>query len=132
MIILDTHIWVWWAAEDARLRQEDRSAIQTVQDQGLGVSAFSVWEVAKLSKKTRLELSMPLADWIDEALNLPFIELIPLSPTIIVDSILLPGNFHNDPADQIIVASARVLDCSLVTYDQAIIDYPHVKKFGGS
>lgn len=127
MIVLDTHIWIWWVGEVDRLSAEDRSYIQMVQSEGLGVSAFSVWEVAKLHQKKRIEFSVPLREWITKALERPFVELVPLSPDIIVDSIDLPGNFHDDPADQVIVATARVYDCPLLTYDEAILKYPNVK-----
>ena len=127
MIILDTHIWVWWVHEDAQLTQRQKAWIQEHEDQGLGVSAISCWEVAKLVEYHRLTLPCPVGEWFDQALAYPGIALLPLTPRIAVESTQLPGTFHRDPADQIIVATARVYDCPLLTADDKILRYPHVK-----
>lgn len=127
MIILDTHIWVWWADETSRLTSEQISSIKARENDGLGVSAFSLWEVAKLHEKGRIVFSLSLTDWLDAALSLPGIVLIPLKPEIIVESVRLPGDFHKDPADQVIVATARVYDVPLLTLDSKILGYDHVR-----
>jgi PIN domain nuclease of toxin-antitoxin system len=127
MIVLDTHIWVWWVHEDPQLTQRQKTWIQEHEEQGLGVSAISCWEVAKLVEYQRLTLPCPVAEWMNQALAYPGIQLLPLTPRIAVESTQLPGSFHRDPADQIIVATARVYDCSLLTADGKILDYPHVK-----
>lgn len=127
MIILDTHIWVWWTDENSKLLSRDLDLLRARESEGLGVSSFSIWEIAKLYEKNRVEFSVPLEDWFDKALSRPNIVLLAASPRVVVDSIRLPGIFHNDPADQIIVATARIYDSPLATYDSKILEYPHVK-----
>lgn len=126
MIVLDTHIWIWWVHNDAQLTDEYRKIIQAHEEEGLGVSAFSCWEVAKLVEQGRLTLHCPIAEWLETALNYPGIQLLAFTPEIAVESTQLPGEFHRDPADQIIVATARIHDCPLLTLDDKILNYPHV------
>ena len=127
MILLDTHIWVWLADESDRLTEEHKRIIEHHRGNGLGVSVISCWEVAKLVEYGRLKLSCPVADWIEAALSLPSIRLLELTPRIAVASTQLPGEFHRDPADQIIVATARVYDMELLTIDERILRYGHVR-----
>lgn len=127
MIVLDTHIWVWWVHHDPQLTERLRELIQSYEDEGLGVSIFSCWEVAKLVELKKLILHCAIDEWLETALQYPGIQLLSLTPKIIVESTRLPGDFHRDPADQIIVATARVHDCALLTVDSRILKYPHVK-----
>lgn len=94
---------------------------------GLIVSVFSAWEIAKLVQKGKLKFSIPCREWIAEAIGTDGVTLHPLTPEICVESSELPGVFHGDPADQIIVATARVLSIPVVTSDRKILDYPHVQ-----
>ena len=126
MIVLDTHIWVWWVHGDAQLPRNHYAYLQAHEAQGLGVSMISCWEVAKLVEYNRLKLPSPVADWLDQALAYPGIRLLDLTPRIVVESTQLPGTFHRDPADQMIVATARVHHCPLMTVDAKILAYPHV------
>ncbi len=126
MIVLDTHIWVWWVHEDERLTQAQRETIIANETDVIGVSAISCWEVAKLVEAGRLELPGTLEEWFDQALGYPGVELLALTPEIAVESTRLPGEFHRDPADQIIVATARVYECPLLTSDDKIVNYTHV------
>ena len=126
MIVLDTHIWVWWVHEDERLTQAQREAITANETDTVGISAISCWEIAKLVEYGRLELPSPLEEWFEQALNYPGVQLLALTPEIAIESTRLPGEFHRDPTDQIIVATARVYGCSLVTLDDKILNYPHV------
>jgi PIN domain nuclease of toxin-antitoxin system len=93
------------------------------------VSAISCWEVAKLVERKRLTLSISVGDWIHQALVPSGINLLPLEPEISVLSTQLPGAFHNDPADQIIVATGLFFDIPLATIDSKILAYPRVKLF---
>lgn len=127
MIILDTHIWIWWVLGDAQLPQKYFDYIQEHELDGLGISAISCWEVAKLVEGGRISLSIPVGEWLTQALSYPGVCLLELSPKVAVESTQLPGLFHRDPADQIIVATARVYRCPLVTMDGKIRAYPHVK-----
>ena len=125
MILLDTHIWVWWVHNDDNLPEEYRTILSAGSER-LGVSAFSCWEVAKLVEYQRLKLTRPLEEWFSIALYEENIELIPLSPAILTESVSLPGRFHKDPADQVIVATSRVHSLDLMTKDRKIRSYPHV------
>lgn len=127
MILLDTHIWVWWVNESVELPAFMRQVIHENEENGLGVSIISCWEVAKLVERGRLQLSIPVEQWIEQALMLPSVELLELTPRIAVESTQLPGEFHRDPADQMIVATARVYDIPLLTADSKLIEYPHVR-----
>jgi PIN domain nuclease of toxin-antitoxin system len=127
VIVLDTHIWIWWVHNDAQLTDEHRKIIQSHEEEGLGVSAFSCWGVAKLVELGRLTLHCPIAEWLETALHYPGVQLLAFTPEIAVESTQLPGEFHRDPADQIIVATARIHDCPLLTVDDKILRYPHVK-----
>ena len=124
MIILDTHVWVWWVHGSDRLTQTQIERISSSESGVVGVSAISCWEVAKLVQYGRLALPCPLDQWLAQALSYPGLELVPLSPEIAVESTRLPGEFHRDPADQIIVATARLLSCPLITSDHKIRCYP--------
>ena len=127
MIILDTHIWIWWTGENSQLTDEYIEIIRSNQSSGIGVSSISCWEIALLHSKKKLDLSEPVLRWLELSLALPNIVLLPLSPRIAVESNNLPGEIHRDPADRIIVATARIYDCPLITYDSKILEYPHVK-----
>lgn len=127
MIVLDTHIWVWWIYNDDRLTDKQRAIVQGAEDEGLGISVISCWEVAKLVELKKLVLHCSIEEWLETALHYPGIQLLPLTPEIAVESTQLPGDFHRDPADQIIVATARLYDCPLLTVDQKILNYPHIR-----
>jgi PIN domain nuclease of toxin-antitoxin system len=127
VIVVDTHIWIWWVHGDTRLTSAHYEVLNSGDHTGLGISAISCWEVAKLVEHGRLALNCPLIDWLDLALSYPGVRLLDLSPEIAAESTQLPGDFHKDPADQIIVATARVLDAPLLTLDQKIRAYPHVR-----
>ncbi len=127
MIVLDTHIWVWWVHGDSALSAPARALLDAAEQTGIGVSAISCWEVAKLVERQRLALPCAVGDWLQQALSYPGVRLLELSPRVCVESTQLPGTFHRDPADQIIVATARVFEASLVTEDAKILAYPHVR-----
>lgn len=127
MILLDTHAWVWWTIDPDQLSETQRQEITEGEEDLIGVSAISCWEVAKLCEYGRLELPVGLAEWFRLALGYPGVSLLPLTPEVAVESTSLPGSFHRDPSDQIIVATARVHECPLVTSDDKIAEYPHVQ-----
>ncbi|PSB14881.1 PIN domain nuclease [filamentous cyanobacterium CCP1] len=126
MIILDTHIWIWWVDDNSRLSRRLQELLLAYQSNGLGVSIFSCWEVAKLVEKDRLNLSLSIDEWLNTALAYPGIQLLELTVPIVIQATQLQG-FHNDPADQIIVATAQIYDCPLLTLDAKIMNYPHVQ-----
>lgn len=124
-LLLDTHVWVWLMNGDNRQLGSDVIArIEDVASVGeVYVSAISVWEVAMLESKGRIRIFKDCLDWVRDALAAPGVQLLPLSPEIAVASCRLPGAFHGDPADRILVASARLGDMHLVTYDERIVAY---------
>ncbi len=127
MIVLDTHIWLWWVHDPSQLTKSQAEDLQQYENDIMGVSIFSCWEVAKLVQLQRLDLPCPLRDWFELALEYPGIHLLQLTPEILIESTQLPGKFHRNPADQIIVATARVHDCPLVTSDGKILGYPYIE-----
>ncbi len=119
MILLDTHVWIWWAAETPR-RLSARARRAIAESPSIAVSAISPWEVAMLVTKGRLELDRDVLVWIRQALALPRVTLVPLTPEIAVRSTRLGAGFPGDPADRILVATARELGASLVTKDRIL------------
>lgn len=127
MILLDTHVWIWWVHGDRRLGQRAMDLLESHEEGGLGVSVISCWEIAKLVEYGRLDLHAPVLEWLHEALGYPGVALLPLTPEVVVDSSQLPGGFHKDPADQLIVATARVEGIHLATADRKLLRYPEVE-----
>lgn len=124
-LLLDTHVWVWVSIEDKTSLggKANRLISQTRQK---WISAISCWELAKLVQKKRVSFSIPLVTWMRRSLNEFNINIAELSPEIAVESTQL-RDFHNDPADQIIAATSRVLGMPLLTSDRRILDYTGVK-----
>ena len=123
-IILDTHIWVWLSIGSNELSKSSINLIEQAAAHGrVFIPAIVVWEVAILAAKRRLTFKMPTKQWVEEALSQQGISLIPLLPAIAVESSELPGQFHADPVDRIIVATARVKSLPLMTRDANILDY---------
>lgn len=128
MIVLDTHALVWWVAGDSQLSRAAREAIEAeAQDGEILVSAISAWEVAMLAKVGRLALTMNAGAWLETVAQVPAVRFVPVDVRISVQSVDLPGEFHKDPADRIIVATARHHSVPLVSADLKIRDYPHVQ-----
>lgn len=124
-LLLDTHIWVWLSeAELARITPAAVEEITVAAQEGrVLVSVMSVWEVAMLESRGRIHLSLPVVEWAARALHAPGIRLLDFLPEIAIESTRLPGTPHGDPADRILMASARVSGARLVTCDAAILAY---------
>lgn len=129
MILLDTHIWVWWINDSTRLKTATLQHLDALPPSDVAVSIISCWEVAKLVEKGRIELPASLDDWFQQAIQTAGIRVIPLDIELIQDACQLPQPFHTDPADQLIVATARTKNLELLTVDHKILSYPHVKLF---
>ncbi|MDQ0321324.1 PIN domain nuclease of toxin-antitoxin system [Pararhizobium capsulatum DSM 1112] len=124
MILVDTHVLVWAVHDDPRLGKKARAIIdESTRGSRILVSAITPWEIAMLSEKGRIALGDDVGRWIDRVLALPGIGLAAIEPQIAVASVRLPGEFHTDPADRIIVATARFHQVPLMTADQAILNY---------
>lgn len=125
MIVIDTHVWIWWASDPDRLSPAARERIDAAAE--VGVCAISCWEVAMLVAKGRLRLDRDVLVWIRHALRLPKVVLLPLDPAIAVAATRLSAAVPLDPADRMIVATARTLDAELVTRDEALRAAPDVR-----
>lgn len=125
MIILDTHAWLWWVNESDKLAPHAQDVIQGVEQ--IGVCAISCWEVAMLVAKGRLGLSVDVDVWIELALQRRKVTLLPLTPKIAVLATRLPGGFHGDPADRLIVVSCLVNQAALISKDQKIQDWSYLE-----
>lgn len=124
LLLLDTHVWIWLEIGHPSLSKKHIEQIDRFAKEGVVLlPAISVWEVAMLEAKGRITLTKPCKQWVTEALNVPGITLAPLTPEIALESCKLPGEFHNDPADQMIVATARIYGARLITYDRHILAY---------
>jgi PIN domain nuclease of toxin-antitoxin system len=127
-ILLDTHIWVWYASGNNTLSKTVRKTIEiAAQNRALWIAAISLWELAMLDLKKRIVLDMPCLEWINKSLDLIPLQIIPLTPAISVESCHLPAEFHGDPADRLIMATARVEGLSLVTRDVKMLNYGRTK-----
>lgn len=115
MIILDTHAWIWWTTDSSNLSEKASKAIKNASS--IGIPAICCWEIAMLAAKKRIGLSMDVQVWIDLALQKNRVQIVPLSPEIAVLSSRLPGEFHGDPADRLIVATSLALKAPLVSKD---------------
>jgi PIN domain nuclease of toxin-antitoxin system len=122
-LVLDTHLLIWLFEGVDSMGANARAEIDEATPQNsVFVSAITPWEIALLVSKNRLKLDRDVMHWLSDALSRPGITLIPLEPEIAVDSTRLPFDIHPDPADRILVATARHLGATLVTADKALLD----------
>ena len=123
-LLLDTHVWIWLMEGLPDLKQPHLEIINKAAGESMvWIAAISLWEIGMLSRKGRIRLEKPILSWINESLSLPGIQLQALTPLIAVESCQLPDEFHGDPADRLIVATARVNDLILITRDEKIVEY---------
>jgi len=121
-VLLDTHILVWWRSSPHRLAQAHARRLAELERRGgvLGLSAITLWELAKMVERGRLEIDRPLDLWLEELETHPLLTVSPITARIAAESVRLGEDFHKDPADQIIVATARCLGLQLITADERI------------
>jgi PIN domain nuclease of toxin-antitoxin system len=128
MILLDTHVWLWLLHDPAQLSNKAQTIIDTEElNNGLLISAISVWEIAVKSSIGKLTLPLPIDAWYHLAQTHSGIVIEPLNPLDAIASTQLPGIFHKDPADRIIVAIAKRYDIPLITCDANILNYAYVQ-----
>lgn len=131
MIVMDTHALIWWVTGNKKLSTQANKAIKAALAGGnIYVSAISAWEIAMLVEKGRLSLTMDIDAWLATVAAIEGVSFVPISTSVAVQSVHLPGTFHADPADRLIVALARHYAVPLVTADAKIRDYPHVQTIG--
>jgi PIN domain nuclease of toxin-antitoxin system len=120
-VLLDTHIWLWWLTANSPLTAKERSALdQAAQRRELCIAAISIWEVQILHAKGRIELPLPFAEWLMRATDERVVSIFPLDSDVVIAVDGLPDSFHGDPADRIIVATARAHAIAMATRDAAI------------
>ena len=124
-LLLDTHVWIWLVNGERKI--QGGTLDKLIRDKRFSldvrVSAMSVWEVGMLEIKGRIELPFDCLEWIRRALGAPGVSLAPVTAEIAVASSRLPGEFHGDPVDRILVATAQYLGATLVTQDSQILAY---------
>lgn len=121
-VLLDTHVLVWWRAEPRRLSSAQRRTLDDVEAKGAlaGISAITLWELAKMVERGRLHIDVPLDLWLAEIEGNPLLSVLPIDGRVAAESVDLGHGFHRDPADQIIVATARCHGLRLLTADERI------------
>ena len=123
-LLLDTHAWIWMMEGREGVRPDAVELMErAAADSLLRVSIISAWEVGRLEAKGRLRFTVPCEQWIELALGVPGLSLVPLTPAICVRSSRLPGDFHGDPADRLLVATARETDALMLSRDERILAY---------
>lgn len=128
MIVLDTHVLLWWVSNPEQLSRKARNTIErTISEGSIYISSISAWEIAMLVERKRLALTMDVKDWITSCEAIPYIKFIPVTNGIAIKAVQLTGDIHNDPADRIIVATALSMGVALVTMDQKLRNYQYVK-----
>jgi PIN domain nuclease of toxin-antitoxin system len=129
VILLDTHVVFWWVRrEKGKLTAMARNAIEAELPGGkILVSSITAWETALLVSLGRLNFAVEAGAWLRDVENIPEVRFIPVDNEIGVQAVMLPGEFHKDPADRIIVATARKFGAAIVTADEKIRAYPHVR-----
>lgn len=128
MIVLDTHCVLWWLSDPGQLSRAAKTAIEkAAAEDGALVSAISAWEIAMLVLRRRLELSVGVEEWIARAEAVPGLRFVAVSHRIALRAVELPGSFHADPADRIIVATALLQQAAVISKDEKIRRYAHVR-----
>lgn len=128
MILLDTHVWLWWIADPDRLSEPATKAIEEAMIQrSVLISSISVWEVAMLVDRGRLALKMDVESWIASSESLAYCRFVQVSNPIAVAAARLPGHAPRDPADRIIIATSGHMNVPLITKDEKILGYEGVK-----
>ena len=124
MILLDTQALVWLIEGNPRLGVKARAIVERERaGDGALIAAISMWETAMLVDKGKLSLSRDVRGWFEEILTEPGFTLTDITVGIGVDAGSLPGDIHGDPADRLIIATARARGCPLLTADRKILDY---------
>lgn len=121
-LLLDTHVLLYWLARDARLSKQQVQAIEKASPaEPLWVSDISLWEIATLASLGRIALQIPVRDFLDAAVAPPLVRRVGISPAVAAEVAQLPSTFYRDPADRVIVASARTIGATLLTQDERLI-----------
>jgi PIN domain nuclease of toxin-antitoxin system len=119
--LLDTHIWIWWMLGDPGLSRTEREALDALPpDSRPVISDISLWEFATLVDLGRIRIDGSIENWLKIAASPATVRVQPITPGIVAEMNRLPAGFHRDPADRVIVATARLLKLPLATKDRKI------------
>jgi PIN domain nuclease of toxin-antitoxin system len=119
--LLDTHAWIWWVDQDPRLGAKTIAVLDSLpRDERPFLCDISLWEVAMLAERGRIELDLPLGEWLDAAAHPRSVQVVPVTPRIAAAVAALPDSFHRDPADRLIVATSRALSIPVLSHDKLI------------
>ncbi len=120
-VLLDTHVWVWWLTPRSPLSRRERDTLDLLAARReVCLSAISLWEAQMLHRKGRLEVPFSFADWLEQAADERMLRVLPLDTQVVLALDALPDSLHGDPADRLIVATARAHSLPLATRDGAI------------
>ena len=122
--LLDTHVVIWWLTDDRKLSKRHAKLLEQSERSGrvVGLSAISLWEIAKLVERERIELTQSVDDSLEQLETSAFVSILPLTGRVAIESTRLGARFHSDPIDQLIVATARCHGLALLTVDERIIE----------
>lgn len=125
MLLLDTHVWIWAAGEmPSRLgRKTMRLIDQAAARDQLRVAVVSLVEVSAGAASGRINLAVPVHEWVEAALDRPGIRLAELTTSIAIEAGQIPRTALADPFDRVLAATARRLDAKLVTVDRALLEF---------
>jgi PIN domain nuclease of toxin-antitoxin system len=121
--LLDTHAWIWWVDHDARLGRRFLDALDGLPGETRpAISDISLWEVATLVERGRVQFRVPFEEWLQAAAHPRTVLILPITVEVAAEIASLPESFHRDPADRVIVATSRALNMPLLTRDRLILD----------
>jgi len=128
--LLDTHVLYWWVTGDASLPARMRRPLREARASNpVYISDITLWEIAALVQRGRIELQLPLRDWLERASAPPLVHRVGISPAVAAELVALPDSFPGDPADRIIAAAARAIGATLMTCDERIVESMAVPTF---
>jgi PIN domain nuclease of toxin-antitoxin system len=125
-VLLDTHVWIWTQEQPERLGPRTKRLLIGAEHEN-AVCPISTLEISRLVAAAEIRLSMPLAEWVVESMTDLAAQTVSVSHEVAMEAYALPGAFHRDPADRLLVAAARRNGLTLVTADDRILSYPHVR-----
>lgn len=123
MVLLDTHIWLWWLLEDGGLKKKERLSLDRLaENRNLCISWATLWETEILERKGRISLLPDFSAWVKKATQKEIVHVLPVDLDVILTQRSLPESFHSDPADRLITATAILSGFELATYNHRIIE----------